>query len=110
MMSSRGSCTRRSCALASVYNQHMATDISGSIGSQEDRGAFEIVICAKAARWDMTQQIVFLVLDDPVRHMRGKPSRRDRIDLNIMTRPLARQVFGKRNYPTLACMVSNGLH
>src|SRR5262245_26227112 len=96
--------------LASIHHQHMAGDVIRSVGCKEDGRAFKIVIAAKAAQWDVLQQIVSFVLNHPSRHVRGKPAGGYGVHLNVVTRPLASQILSEGDDAALAGMVSAGLH
>ncbi len=96
--------------LASIHHQHVAVNVGGGVGSQKDRCAFQVIVGAKTARRNVAEQIVFLVFDHFARHMRGKPSRCDGVDLNVMPRPLYRQIVRKGNDSAFAGVICNGLH
>src|ERR1041385_6055191 len=68
------------------------------------------MVSAKTACRDMAEEVVPFVLNHPVRHMRGKPSRSNGVDLDIMPRPLDGEVARKGDHATFAGMVGNGLH
>ena len=81
-----------SSALASIHYQYVTVDVSGCVRSQKDRGAFKIFFGTEAARRNVAEQMVSLVLNDFARHVRGKPSRSNGIDLDIMPRPFHRKI------------------
>src|SRR5208283_1371135 len=95
--------------LASIDNQHVSRHVRRSVRCQKHGCPFQIVIAAKAAQRDLRQQGIFTVLDDPARHMRRKPSRGDGIHLDVVRRPLARQIPGERNHSALARVVADCL-
>src|SRR5579864_5228239 len=96
--------------LASIHHQHVAVNVSRGIRCKEDRRAFQVMVGTKTTRGNVTKQVISLVFDDFVRHVRGKPSRRNGIDLDIMPRPLDRKIVSKGNYSALAGVVCNCLH
>jgi hypothetical protein len=96
--------------LASIHYKNVAIDVSGGVGSKKNSRAFQVMVGAETTGWNVAEQVIPLVLDNFVRHVRGKPSWCNRIDLDIMPRPLHRKIVRKRNYSAFAGMVSNCLH
>src|SRR5690348_142170 len=78
--------------LASVHYQHVSCDVVRGGGCQEDRCTLQIVVAAKPPERDRWQQLILLVLNDPVGHVGGKPSGSERININVMPCPLPCQI------------------
>jgi hypothetical protein len=55
--------------------------------------------------WNVLQQELLLVLDRPIGHVGGEPTRGDCIDLDVVWRPFTGKVFGETYNCTFACMV-----
>src|ERR1700758_5153800 len=63
---------------------------------------------AKTPQRNVGEKKLLMVFQHAVRHVCGKPARRNCIYLNVVTRPFAGQVFGKTDDPTLAGVIANG--
>src|SRR6478736_5526573 len=96
--------------LASIHHQYVAVDVGGGVRCEKDRRAFQVIVGTEAARWNVAEQVISLVFNHFVRHVRGEPSWRNGVDLDIMARPLYRQIMRKRNYSAFAGMISDCLH
>jgi hypothetical protein len=55
--------------------------------------------------WNVLPQELLLVLDRPIGHVGGEPTRGDCIDLDVVWRPFTGKVFGETYNCTFACMV-----
>ena len=82
-------------ALASIHHQYVTVHIGGCVRSQKDSGPFQIMVRSKAARWNMAEQIVSFMLNDFVRHVRGKPAGGNCVDLDVMSRPFHGKIARK---------------
>ena len=96
--------------LASIHYQNVAIDVSGGVRSKKNRRAFQVMVGAETTGWNVAEEVISLVLDNFVRHVCGKPSRGNRIDLDIMPRPLHCQIVRERNHSALAGMIRDCLH
>jgi hypothetical protein len=96
--------------LTTIDNQHVSGHIRGSIRSQKYRSTLQVVMTAEAASRNFRQQRIFVVLEDPLRHVGGEPSGSDRVHLDVMRRPLAGQIFGECDDATFARVLADRLH
>ena len=96
--------------LASIHHQHVAVDIGGSVRCKEDRRAFQVMVGTETTCRNVAEQVISLVFNDFVRHVRGKPSWRNSVDLDIMPSPLDRKIVGEGDYSTLAGVIRNCLN
>src|SRR5580704_10517415 len=88
----------------------MACYIGRGIRSQKNGGAFQVIVAAETVKRNLFQQGLLTVLENPVRHVRGKPARSDGVDLNIVLRPFARQIFGEGDDPAFTGVVADRLY
>src|SRR5579864_4229985 len=63
---------------------------------------------AKTPQRNMGEEQILMMLQDPIRHVCRKPAGSNCIDLNVVSRPFAGQVFGKADDATLAGVIANG--
>ena len=96
--------------LASIHYQNMAIDVSGGVRSKKNRRAFQVMVGAETTGWNVAEEVISLVLNNFVRHVCGKPSRGNRIDLDIMPSPLHRKIVGERDHSTFAGVIRNCLN
>ena len=66
------------------------------------------MIAAKTVKGNLGQEGLLVMLKNPTGHVRGKPAGSDGIDLDIVRRPFARQIFGEGNDPAFAGVLANG--
>src|SRR5579864_4503787 len=94
--------------LTSIDHQNVTGDVIGSIRSEKDSGSLKVMFIAKPAQRNLGKEKFTVVLQHLVRHAGGKPAGSNRIHLDIVHRPFARQIFGEADHSPLAGMIANG--
>src|SRR5260370_36953848 len=94
--------------LTSIHYQNVAGDVIGSIGSQKDSSSFQVMFIAKTAQRNLGKEKFPVVLQHAAGHVRRKPAGSDGVDVDIVHRPFAGQVFGEADHSALAGVISNG--
>src|ERR1700728_5157744 len=87
----------------------MAGNVGRGVRSQKNCRAFQVMVATKTVKRNLGQEGLGVVLKNPTGHVRGKPARRDGVDLDIVWRPFARQIFGEGDDPTFTGVVADGL-
>src|SRR5262252_3664762 len=93
--------------LTAIHDEYVPGDVVRSVGSEKDRRAFQVMFVAKTPRRNMREKQFLVTLDYTIGHVRGKPARRDGVDLNVVQRPLAGQIFGEADDSTFAGVIAN---
>src|ERR1700692_4590057 len=88
--------------LPSIHYQNVAGDVIGSVGSEKDSSSFQVMLIDKTASRTLGEEEVPVVLKHLVPPVGGEPARSDGIDLDVVQRPFARQVFGETDHSSLA--------
>src|ERR1700686_119261 len=94
--------------LASIHYQNVTGDVVGSIRSEKDSGSLKVMFIAKPAQRNLGKEKFTVVLQHLVRHVGGKPAGSNRIPLDVVHPPFARQIFGEADHSALAGMIANG--
>src|SRR3984893_13309629 len=87
----------------------MTGDVIGGVGTQKNGSAFQVVVIAETTKRDLFQELFLVPLNHNLRHVSRKPARSDRVYLNIVDAPFARQVFRKGNDAAFAGVVTDRL-
>ena len=95
--------------LTAIHYENVTRDVVGGIGGEKHDGPLEVMLAAETPERNPFQKEFPMMLQDQIRHVRGKPTRSNRIYLNVVLGPFAGQVFGETDNSPLAGVIANSV-